>query len=99
MLLAGTVLPALAIGLPLGVWCYFSASRQGPVFTVLNVIQTIPSVALFGLLIAPLAGLVKQFPWLAAFGVAGTGMTPALIALVLYALLPLLRGEWPSSPR
>ncbi|EDB8703727.1 ABC transporter permease [Salmonella enterica subsp. enterica serovar Muenchen] len=79
MLLAGTVLPALAIGLPLGVWCYFSASRQGPVFTVLNVIQTIPSVALFGLLIAPLAGLVKQFPWLAAFGVAGTGMTPALM--------------------
>ncbi|EMX0373334.1 ABC transporter permease [Salmonella enterica] len=67
MLLAGTVLPALAIGLPLGVWCYFSASRQGPVFTVLNVIQTIPSVA-------------------------GTGMTPALIALVLYALLPLVRG-------
>ncbi|HAB1847032.1 TPA_asm: ABC transporter permease subunit [Salmonella enterica subsp. diarizonae] len=92
MLLAGTVLPALAIGLPLGVWCYFSASRQGPVFTVLNVIQTIPSVALFGLLIAPLAGLVKQFPWLATFGVAGTGMTPALIALVLYALLPLVRG-------
>ncbi|KHP80687.1 osmoprotectant uptake system permease [Salmonella enterica subsp. enterica serovar Senftenberg] len=91
-LLAGTVLPALAIGLPLGVWCYFSASRQGPVFTVLNVIQTIPSVALFGLLIAPLAGLVKQFPWLAEFGVAGTGMTPALIALVLYALLPLVRG-------
>ncbi len=92
MLLAGTVLPALAIGLPLGVWCYFSASRQGPVFTVLNVIQTIPSVALFGLLIAPLAGLEKQFPWLAEFGVAGTGMTPALIALVLYALLPLVRG-------
>lgn len=61
-------------------------------FTVLNVIQTIPSVALFGLLIAPLAGMVKQFPWLAAFGVAGTGMTPALIALVLYALLPLVRG-------
>ncbi len=86
------ILPPLAIGLPLGVWCYFSASRQGPVFTVLNVIQTIPSVALFGLLIAPLAGLVKQFPWLAEFGVAGTGMTPALIALVLYALLPLVRG-------
>lgn len=91
-LLAGTVLPALAIGLPLGIWCYFSASRQGPVFTVLNVIQTIPSVALFGLLIAPLAGLVNAFPWLGALGIAGTGMTPALIALVLYALLPLVRG-------
>ncbi|SQI22900.1 osmoprotectant uptake system permease [Salmonella enterica subsp. arizonae] len=34
----------------------------------------------------------EQFPWLATFGVAGTGMTPALIALVLYALLPLVRG-------
>jgi ABC-type proline/glycine betaine transport system permease subunit len=32
------------------------------VFTVLNVIQTVPSVALFGLLIAPLAGLARHFP-------------------------------------
>ena len=61
-------------------------------FAVLNVIQTIPSVALFGLLIAPLAGLVKQFPELSQLGIAGTGMTPALIALILYALLPLVRG-------
>ena len=61
-------------------------------FALLNIIQTIPSVALFGLLIAPLAGLVKHFPLLGKFGVAGTGMTPALIALVLYALLPLVRG-------
>lgn len=92
MLLVGTVLPALAISIPLGLWCYFSTARQGPVFTVLNVIQTVPSVALFGLLIAPLASLVKAFPWLATLGVAGTGVTPALIALVLYALLPLVRG-------
>ena len=40
----------------------------------------------------PLAGLVKSFPALAAAGIAGTGLTPALIALVLYALLPLVRG-------
>ncbi|STL74345.1 ABC transporter permease [Escherichia coli] len=55
-------------------------------------IQTVPSVALFGLLIAPLAALVTAFPWLGTLGIAGTGMTPALIALVLYALLPLVRG-------
>ena len=59
---------------------------------MLNIIQTIPSVALFGVLIAPLAGLAQRFPWLATFGVAGTGLAPALIALVLYALLPLVRG-------
>lgn len=91
-LLFGTMLPALVIGFALGLWCYRHPARQGPVFTLLNIIQTIPSVALFGLLIAPLAGLVLQFPILARLGIAGTGMTPALIALVLYALLPLVRG-------
>ncbi|HCH0657219.1 TPA: ABC transporter permease [Enterobacter asburiae] len=91
-ILFGTLIPALLIGIPLGMWCYRHPSRQGGVFAVLNVIQTIPSVALFGLLIAPLAGLVKSFPALGTLGIAGTGLTPALIALVLYALLPLVRG-------
>lgn len=91
-ILFGTLVPALLIGVPTGLWCYRHPARQGSVFTVLNVIQTIPSVALFGLLIAPLAGLVKSFPALGAIGIAGTGLTPALIALVLYALLPLARG-------
>lgn len=91
-ILAGTLIPAVVIGVPIGLWCYRHPLRQGPVFAVLNVIQTVPSVALFGLLIAPLAGLVKAFPALGSLGIAGTGLTPALIALVLYALLPLARG-------
>lgn len=92
ILLFGTLLPALLLGGVLGLWCYRHPARQAPVFTVLNVIQTVPSVALFGLLIAPLAGLVEHFPALGRIGIAGTGLTPALIALVLYALLPLVRG-------
>ncbi|MGU3523484.1 ABC transporter permease [Enterobacteriaceae bacterium C23F] len=92
ILLFGTLLPGLLIGVPLGLWCWRYPQRQTRVFTVLNIIQTIPSVALFGLLIAPLAGLVKHFPWLSSLGIGGTGLTPALIALVLYALLPLVRG-------
>ncbi|WP_368544848.1 ABC transporter permease [Enterobacter soli] len=91
-ILFGTLVPALLLGVPLGIWCYRHPARQGSVFALLNVIQTIPSVALFGLLIAPLAGLVKSFPFLSTLGIAGTGLTPALIALVLYALLPLVRG-------
>lgn len=91
-LLWGTLLPALLIGVPLGMACWRHPRRQSSVFTALNIIQTIPSVALFGVLIAPLAGLAQRFPWLASFGVAGTGLAPALIALVLYALLPLVRG-------
>ncbi|WP_313228212.1 ABC transporter permease [Leclercia sp.] len=91
-LLLGTLIPALLIGVPLGLLYYRRPASQGPVFAVLNIIQTIPSVALFGLLIAPLAGLTRAWPWLSSLGIAGTGLTPALIALVLYALLPLARG-------
>ncbi|KGT89556.1 osmoprotectant uptake system permease [Erwinia typographi] len=92
LLLAGTLVPTIIIGIPLGWLCAKKTSVQSSVFSVLNVIQTVPSIALFGLLIAPLAGLAKSFPLLSKLGVSGIGMAPALIALVLYALLPLVRS-------
>ena len=92
LLLMATLLPALLLGVPLGLLCYRRARWQSVIFAVLNIIQTVPSVALFGLLIAPLAGLAAQFPWLGRLGVSGIGLAPALIALVLYALLPLVRS-------
>lgn len=91
-LLFGTLVPALFIGVPLGLAAYRHRRLQPAIFGVLNVIQTVPSVALFGLLIAPLAGLSRALPWLGELGVSGIGMAPALIALVLYALLPLARS-------
>ncbi|WP_269772642.1 ABC transporter permease [Atlantibacter hermannii] len=91
-LLLATLSIALAIGIPLGLLCHRYARSQPAVFSILNVIQTVPSIALFGLLIAPLAALAALFPWLGRMGVSGIGMAPALIALVLYALLPLVRG-------
>nr|EGT4494664.1 ABC transporter permease [Cronobacter turicensis] len=91
-LLFGTLAPALVIGLPLGILCHRRPRWQPGLFAALNIIQTVPSVALFGLLMAPLAGLAQAFPALGALGVSGTGLTPALIALTLYALLPLVRG-------
>ena len=92
LLLAGTLVPTLLIGIPLGWLCAKKVAVQSPVFAVLNVIQTVPSIALFGLLIAPLAGLARSFPLLSELGISGIGMAPALIALVLYALLPLVRS-------
>ncbi|EOV9672454.1 ABC transporter permease [Cronobacter turicensis] len=91
-LLFGTLAPALVIGLPLGILCHWRPRWQPGLFAALNIIQTVPSVALFGLLMAPLAGLAQTFPALGALGVSGTGLAPALIALTLYALLPLVRG-------
>jgi osmoprotectant transport system permease protein len=87
-----SMLPALLMGVPLGWWAYrVGAARQG-LFAVLNVVQTIPSIALFGLLMAPLALLAAQFPVLAKAGVSGVGLLPGVIALTLYALLPVVRG-------
>ncbi|ELY2509858.1 ABC transporter permease [Cronobacter sakazakii] len=91
-LLFGTLAPAIVIGLPLGILCHRRPRWQPGLFAALNIIQTVPSVALFGLLMAPLAGLAQAFPAFGALGVSGTGLAPALIALTLYALLPLVRG-------
>jgi osmoprotectant transport system permease protein len=91
-LVAGSVGPALALGFPLGIAAARKPRLQGPLFAVLNLLQTIPSIALFGLLIAPLAALAKAVPSLAALGVGGIGVAPAIVALVLYALLPVVRN-------
>ncbi|EKN6371550.1 TPA: ABC transporter permease [Yersinia enterocolitica] len=91
-ILFATLVPAMLLGIPLGLFCFRSSRFQVAVFSALNIIQTIPSIALFGLLIAPLAGLAAAIPWLAEHGVSGIGLAPAIVALVLYALLPLVRN-------
>jgi osmoprotectant transport system permease protein len=77
-----TLVPALLIGVPLGVVAARRERLARPLFALLNVIQTVPSIALFGLLIAPLVAL----------GLRGIGLLPAVIALTLYALLPIVHG-------
>lgn len=67
---------------------------QKGMFAVLNFLQTIPSIALFGLLLAPLAWLSATFPLLDQLGVSGIGTTPALIALIAYSLLPMVRNTY-----
>ncbi|MHA3546388.1 ABC transporter permease [Yersinia enterocolitica] len=91
-ILFATLVPAMLLGIPLGLFCFRSPRFQTAVFSTLNIIQTIPSIALFGLLIAPLAGLAAAIPWLAEHGMSGIGLAPAIVALVLYALLPLVRN-------
>ncbi|UXZ55701.1 ABC transporter permease [Halomonas sp. 7T] len=63
-------------------------------FSLLNFLQTIPSIALFGLLLAPLAWAAANIPFLAKLGVSGIGTAPALIALIAYSLLPMVRNTY-----
>jgi osmoprotectant transport system permease protein len=91
-LVAASIAGAVAIGFPLGVATAKRPRFEGPVFAILNILQTVPSIALFGLLIVPLSALVAAVPRLAQYGIGGIGVTPAIIALVLYALLPVVRN-------
>jgi osmoprotectant transport system permease protein len=87
-----TMLPTLALGVPLGMLAQRRAAWRAPVFSVLNVVQTIPSIALFGLLLEPLADLARAVPALGRIGIGGIGLAPTIIALTLYSLLPLARN-------
>lgn len=81
---------ALALGLPLGVAAYLTPALRRPVLGGLNILQTIPSLALFGLMIPLFGWIAANVPGAAQAGVAGIGLFPALVALFLYSLLPVV---------
>jgi len=72
---------AIAIGVPLGMAVVSRPRLRGAALAIASVFQTIPSLALFGFLI--------PLPFL-----GGIGTRTAIIALVLYALLPILRNTY-----
>ncbi|WP_042444705.1 ABC transporter permease [Azospirillum sp. B510] len=88
-LVATALVPTLLIGVPLGVAAQRLEAVGRAVFPLLNVVQTVPSIALFGLLMAPLAALGALLP---GMGISGVGPLPAVIALTLYSLLPIVRN-------
>lgn len=72
---------AVIIGIPLGILVSRSPSLRKPILGGTNVLQTIPSLALFGILLPA--------PWLGA-----RADRLAIAALVLYALLPIVRNTY-----
>jgi osmoprotectant transport system permease protein len=92
VLVTAAIVPAVLIGVPLGLVALRRKRFEQPLFAVLNLLQTVPSIALFGLLLVPLSALAKAVPGLAALGIGGVGPAPAIVALVLYALLPVARN-------
>lgn len=81
---------ATVLGLPIGILCYRVKALRATVLNALNIIQTIPSIALFGLLIAPLAWVAANVPGASGMGISGIGAAPAMVALVAYSLLPIV---------
>ena len=75
------MLLAVAVGLPLGILLTRKRKLAGPVIAFANVVQTVPSLALFGLLL--------PVPWLGE-----NAARLAILALTGYALLPILRNTY-----
>ncbi|HUP95392.1 MAG TPA: glycine betaine ABC transporter substrate-binding protein [Burkholderiales bacterium] len=76
-LVLGSLAPAVAVGLPLGIWAARSRRAAHAIMAIVGVLQTIPALALLAFLIT----------------VMGTiGSAPAIVALFLYGLLPIVRN-------
>jgi osmoprotectant transport system permease protein len=80
-LTGAAMLFATAISVPAGVWLTRSPRWAEPVMAVANILQTIPSLAMFGLLL--------PLPWLGE-----RAARIAIVALTAYALLPILRNTY-----
>ena len=85
---------ATFIGIPLGILAHRKTGLRGPTFFTLNTLQTLPSLALFGILIPILSALTVRFPALKEAGIQGIGAAPAIIALTVYSLLPVARNTY-----
>lgn len=94
LLVSGAVLSSILLGSLMVMMMRKFAATQRVVFPFLNFIQTIPSLALFGLLIAPLGYLASQSELLQTLNVSGIGWAPAMIALIAYSLLPMVRNTF-----
>jgi osmoprotectant transport system permease protein len=86
----GSLAAAIVVALPLGILCHRVPRLRGSVLGGLNVIQTIPAIALYGILMAPLGALAAALPLAARLGIRGIGTAPAVLALFLYSLLPVV---------
>jgi osmoprotectant transport system permease protein len=75
----GSLAISIVLGIPLGIWCSRSPAAAQGVLGVVGLIQTIPSLALLAFLVA----MVNQI-----------GFVPAVIALSLYALLPIVQNTY-----
>jgi osmoprotectant transport system permease protein len=80
-LVAVSTVAAVVIGVPLGILLSRRPAWRSPVLGLANVFQTVPSLALFGFLI--------PLPF-----IGGIGARTAIVALVVYALLPVVRNTY-----
>lgn len=84
---------AIVVGVGLGIVAFLNPGLAQPVFAATSVVQTIPSLAMIGVLAVPL-GFAGQVPLLRSLGIGVLGWAPVVVALTLYALLVIVRNTY-----
>ena len=88
------VVSSVIIGIPLG-WVAFKFTKVGKVITtLLNTIESIPSLALICVMMFPLSFLSNHFPFLKEHGISGVGATPVFCALFCYSLFQIVNSMY-----
>lgn len=88
------VIFGIIFGIPLG-WIAYKKEKAGRVIsTILNAIESIPSLALICVMMFPLSFLSNQFPILKAHGISGVGATPVFCALFCYSLFQIVNSMY-----
>ena len=82
---------AVFIGIPVGIWISRGSKAARPILWLLGIFQTVPSLALFGLLLVTLAAIRNALP---SLGISAIGFLPAVIAITLYSLLPIVQNTY-----
>ena len=82
---------AVIIGLPTGVYITRRPGLAGIVLYISSILITIPSIAMFGFMMPILSSIDRS--WDAVSGI-GIGVVPAISALALYSLLPIVRNTY-----
>lgn len=82
---------AIASGVPIGVYITRNPTAAGIVLYLTSIIITIPSIAMFGLMMPILSSIDRA--WDAVNGI-GIGKVPAIIALAFYSQLPIIRNTY-----
>lgn len=83
ILVSLAIVVALLIGIPLGIYLTTNQYLADTVLQIASITLTIPSIALFGVMI-PIFSIINQ----------GIGFVPAFVALVLYSQLPIIRNTY-----
>ncbi|MCF7935176.1 MAG: ABC transporter permease [Synergistales bacterium] len=93
-LVGGAVSAGTTVGVPLGILVQRRPRFRRVVLPAVHLVQTVPSLALFGLFMTPLALAAAAWPLLRSLNVGGIGWAPAFLALALYSLLPIVRNTY-----